>query len=210
MQLEGFLIVVSGPSGAGKNTLITGVFPRFSSLEYSVSVTTREAREGEVEGVDYFFRTEEEFDAMVANGELLEWAEFCGSLYGTPKSFVEERMSAGKTVIMDVDIVGARHIREAMPDAVLVFLLPPSFEDLKQRLTRRGKDSKEVIEDRLRKSFEEIKHIVDYDYFIVNDKIEHAVERLATIIQAEWCRVKRANPREIRSLFACSGKGLKG
>ena len=201
MQLKGFLIVLSGPSGAGKNTLMNAVFPTVPNLQYSVSVTTRIPREGEVEGVDYFFRTEEQFRQMIANDELLEWAEFCGNHYGTPRSFVDGAIAQGRTVIMDVDIQGAAQIRGKMPDAVSMFLLPPTWDELKKRLIDRGTDADEAIGKRLQKSFEEMRHMVDYDYFIINDQLDLAAERLKTIINAEWCRVQRVNLDELQELW---------
>ncbi len=201
MDLKGFLIVLSGPSGAGKNTLMNAVIPSIPNLQYSVSATTRKPRSGERNAVDYFFVSDQEFDRMIANDELLEWAEFCGSRYGTPKFFVKDRINQGKTVIMDVDIQGALQIRQKIEETVLVFLLPPTWDELRNRLTKRGKDPKEAIHQRLERSFEELKFIVDYDYFIINDKLEKAAERLSTIINAEWCRVNRADLAEIQQLW---------
>lgn len=193
MDLKGFLIVLSGPSGAGKNTLMNQVIPHIPNLQYSVSATTRQPRPGEVNGVDYFFVSDEKFDEMIANDEFLEWAEFVGNRYGTPKSFVEKQIEIGKTVIMDVDIQGALQIRAKLDDVVLVFLLPPTWEELERRLNKRGQDPKEAILKRLERSYEELKYIVDYDYFIINDQLEKAAERLLTIINAEWCRVDRTD-----------------
>ncbi len=201
MQLKGFLIVLSGPSGAGKNTLMNAVFPTIPNLQYSVSVTTRPPRQGEIEGVDYFFRSRDEFDQMIAQDELLEWAEFCENRYGTPRSFVDNAIEDGRTVIMDVDIQGAAQIREQMPDAVFIFLLPPTWDELKQRLLDRGKDPDEAIHWRLEQSYVEMKHIVNYDYFIINDQLDNAAERLRTIINAEWCRVQRVDLDELQQLW---------
>ena len=145
MHSKGFLIVLSGPSGVGKNTLMNRVIPRIPNLQYSVSATTRPPRPGEVDGVDYFFVSEEEFDQMIAEDEFLEWAEFVGNRYGTPKSFVQEQIQQGRTVIMDVDIQGALQIKQKLDDAVLVFLLPPTWEELRNRLNKRGKDPMEAI-----------------------------------------------------------------
>lgn len=201
MDLKGFLIVLSGPSGTGKNTLINQVIPHIPNLQYSISATTRKPRPGETDGVDYFFISDAEFDQMIATGEFLEWAEFVGNRYGTPRFFIEEKISQGQTVIMDVDIQGALQIKRRMHDAVLVFLLPPTWEELRKRLNKRGKDSDEVITKRLEHSFEELKYIVDYDYFIINDQLDKAVERLITIIKAEWCRVVRADLHSIQRLW---------
>lgn len=201
MDLKGFLIVVSGPSGAGKNTLINSVIPSIPNLQYSVSATTRKPRAGEIDGVDYFFVSDEEFDQMITDGEFLEWAEFVGNRYGTPKTFVQEKINQGKTVIMDIDIQGAQQVRQKMAEAVFVFLLPPTWEELRNRLIKRGKDPEEAITKRLEVSFTELSNIVDYDYFIINDQLEKATERLETIIKAEWCRVARANLAEIQQYW---------
>lgn len=201
MDLKGFLIVVSGPSGAGKNTLINSVIPSIPNLQYSVSATTRKPRAGEIDGVDYFFVSDEEFDQMITDGEFLEWAEFVGNRYGTPKTFVQEKINQGKTVIMDIDIQGAQQVRQKMAEAVFVFLLPPTWEELRNRLIKRGKDPEEAITKRLEVSFTELSNIVDYDYFIINDQLENATERLETIIKAEWCRVARADLVEIQQYW---------
>lgn len=198
VDLKGFLIVLSGPSGTGKNTLMNHVIPRIPNLQYSVSATTRKPRPGEVDGVDYFFVSEQEFDQMVDKGIFLEWAEFMGNRYGTPRAFVEHQINQGKAVIMDVDIQGALQVKRCMSDAVLVFLLPPTRDELKNRLEKRGKDPADTITQRLEHSFKELEHIVEYDYFIMNDKLANATERLITIIKAEWCRVARADLHSIR------------
>lgn len=201
MKGKGFLIVLSGPSGAGKNTLIDHVLPRIPNLKYSVSATTRPPRPGEVHGVDYFFVSDQEFDRMIANHEFLEWAEFVGNRYGTPKAFVENEIQQGHTVIMDVDIQGALQIRRRMPDAVLVFLLPPTLDELRRRLNKRGKDALEAIVKRLEHSAKELEYIVDYDYYIINDDLDKAAERLAVIINAERCRVARADLNALQELW---------
>jgi len=198
---KGFLIVLSGPSGAGKNTLIDHVLPRIPNLKYSVSATTRPPRPGEVHGVDYFFVSDQEFDRMIANHEFLEWAEFVGNRYGTPKAFVENEIQQGHTVIMDLDIQGALQIRRRMPDAVLVFLLPPTLDELRRRLNKRGQDALEAIVKRLEHSAKELEYIVDYDYYIINDDLDKAAERLAVIINAERCRVARADLNALQELW---------
>lgn len=199
--MNGFLIVLSGPSGAGKNSVMNAVFPTIPNLKYSISVTTRPPRAGEVDEVNYFFRSEQEFDQMLRDGLLLESASFVGYRYGTPKSFVYDQIRAGNAVIMDIDIQGAAQIREQMPEAVFVFLLPPTPEELSRRLKRRGSDSDEVIQRRLAKSQEEVKHIVDYDYFIVNDDLGQAAERLRQIILSEWSRVSRVDIKQLEGVW---------
>lgn len=205
MKLKGFLLVLSGPSGVGKNTLMNAVIPNIPNLQYSISATTRPPRSGESHGVDYYFLSDQEFDEMIADDQFLEWAHFCGHRYGTPKFFVEEKIKQGKAVIMDVDIQGALQIREKVKDAVLVFLLPPTWDELRKRLTERGKDPIESINQRLERSFDELKHIDDYDYFVLNDDLDKAAERLSMIIHAEWCRVERAD----LATFQNFGKGVR-
>lgn len=201
LKTKGFLIVLSGPSGAGKNSVMNAVFPTIPNLKYSISVTTRPPRLGEVDAVNYFFRTEQEFDKMLQDDLLLESATFVGYRYGTPKSFVYEQIDAGNAVIMDIDIQGAAQIREKMPEAVFVFLLPPTPEELGKRLQDRGSDSEEVIKRRLAKSREEVKHIVDYDYFIINDDLGLAAEQLRQIILSEWSRVSRIDMDELSRVW---------
>jgi len=180
---------------------MNAVFPTIPNLKYSISVTTRPPRVGEVDEVNYFFRSEEEFDRMLEEDLLLESATFVGYRYGTPKSFVHEQIQAGNAVIMDIDIQGAAQIREKMPEAVFVFLLPPTPEELSRRLKLRGSDSDEVIKRRLAKSYEEIKHIVDYDYYIVNDDLARAAEQLRQIIMSEWLRVSRIDMKRLQGLW---------
>lgn len=201
VQKKGFLIVLSGPSGSGKNSVMNAVFPTIPNLKYSISVTTRPPRAGEVDAVNYFFRTEEEFEQLLKDDQLLEWATFVGHRYGTPKEFVRDQIEAGNAVIMDIDIQGAAQIRSKMPEAVFVFLLPPTWEELSRRLELRGSDSKEVIKQRLAKSQEEIKHIVDYDYFIVNDDLNHAADQLNRIILSEWAKVSRVDIQQLEQVW---------
>ncbi len=201
LKMKGFLIVLSGPSGAGKNSVMNAVFPTIPNLKYSISVTTRPPRVGEVDEVNYFFRSEQEFDRLVAEDLLLESATFVDYRYGTPKSFVYDQINAGNAVIMDIDIQGAAQIRKKMPEAVFVFLLPPTPEELSRRLKLRGSDSEEVIKRRLAKSYEEIKHIVDYDYYIVNDDLARAADQLRQIIMGEWSRVSRIDMERLQGVW---------
>ena len=201
LKRQGFLVVLSGPSGAGKNSVMNAVFPTIPNLKYSISVTTRPPREGEVDGVNYFFRTEEEFDRLIAENQLLEWATFVGHRYGTPKNFVNEQIMNGSSVIMDIDIQGAAQIRKKMPEAVFVFLLPPTWDELRQRLVLRASDSEDVISQRLAKSQEEIGHIVEYDYFIINDDLAKAAEQLRHIILSEWSRTTRVDLDQLQYLW---------
>lgn len=191
MRSRGFLIVLSGPSGAGKNTLLSAVLPRVPNLKYSVSATTRPPRPYEKDGVNYHFLDEREFQAMIDRGEFLEWAEFAGYRYGTPRAFVDAAISRGETVISDIDIQGAKQIKASLPEAVFVFLLPPSLAELRARLAVRGTDSAEAIDRRIQIATEELRSIADYDYWVMNDDLEEACESLIHIIEAERRRVAR-------------------
>lgn len=204
MVQPGFLVVLSGPSGVGKNTLLNEVMPLVPDLLYSVSATTRPARSGEVDGEHYFFVSDSQFDEMERTGQLLESAEFVGRKYGTPRAYIEENLQLGNTVIMDIDIQGARQIRGVMPEAVFVFLLPPSFEELNRRIHDRGLDSPQAIEKRLSSAHDELQAVVDYDYAIINDDLTRAAEQLRAIIVAERCRVARSDYPGIVSTI---GKG---
>jgi len=186
-------VVLSAPSGAGKNTVLARVLPRVEHLTYSISCTTRPARRGERDGVDYYFLSEEEFDRRVEAGAFLEWATFCGHRYGTPREFVEERVARGETVIMDIDVQGSAQVRRNWPGAVLVFLLPPSLQELRRRLTRRGSEPAEVVEGRLKAAREELAAVADYDYVIINDDVERAGRALEAVIRAERLKTAR-NP----------------
>lgn len=197
VKSRGILVVLSGPSGAGKNTLLSTVLPRIPDLRYSVSVTTRPPREGEIEGVDYFFVDDARFEELVQSNALLEWAEFCGHRYGTPRSFVEECLSRGESVITDLDIQGAKQIRRTYPDGVFVFLLPPSLNELRRRLTGRGTEGSEAISKRLETATEEMRAIVDYDYWVMNDSLDTAASELQAIICAERRRVDRIDPKAL-------------
>lgn len=197
VKSRGILVVLSGPSGAGKNTLLNAVLPRIPDLRYSVSVTTRPPRKGETEGVNYFFVDDVTFDQMIERDELLEWAEFCGHRYGTPRRFVEECLERGESVITDLDIQGAKQIRRSYPDGVFVFLLPPSLDELKRRLKGRGTEGSEAIAKRLETATHELRAIVDYDYWVMNDSLETAASELAAIICAERRRVKRIDPDSV-------------
>lgn len=184
-------MVVSGPAGVGKNTLVNAVVERFPGMRYSTSVTTRSPRPGEVHGRQYFFVSPEEFRKKVDEGELLEWAEYCGNLYGTPRSFVEQCVKSGQTVILDIEVDGARQLRQRMPEGVFVFLLPPSIAELEHRMQLRASQSAGEIERRLKQAALELQAVSDYDYCIVNDDLSGAVSLLEAIILAERCRTRR-------------------
>jgi guanylate kinase len=188
---RGTLFVVSSPSGGGKGTIIRHVLEVVKNLSYSVSYTTRAPRQGEVDGREYFFISQETFEEMVAAGEFLEWACVHGNLYGTAKDQVIEETNAGADIILEVDVQGAASVRQLLMDSVSIFILPPSYEVLKQRLITRGTDSPEELEVRLRNAPEELKQYSAFDYVIINDEIDRAVGQLASIIYAERARCMR-------------------
>ncbi|MDR0199405.1 MAG: guanylate kinase [Streptococcaceae bacterium] len=188
---RGLLIVFSGPSGVGKGTVRAKIFEGKNDFSYSVSMTTRAQRPGEVDGKDYFFRTREQFEEKIRAGLMLEYAEYVGNYYGTPLEYVNETLDAGKDVFLEIEVQGALQVKEKVPDAVFVFLAPPDLRELRDRLTRRGTDSAEAIEGRLVKAREEISLMKDYDYVVVNDEVEKAAELVKKIIAAEHTRVER-------------------
>lgn len=190
MNEKGKLIVISGPSGAGKSSVVNKAIQGRTDMCFSTSVTTRSPRPGEVDGKDYFFIQPERFRDMVEHGELLEHAEYVSHSYGTPRAFVEQQMDAGMNVILDIEVQGARQVRERMPESVLIFIIPPSMDELQRRLERRGTDSHEVIQARLRRAREELKEAEIYDYVIINDDLEKAAEEFAAILAAEHCRYR--------------------
>ena len=187
---KGLLIVISGPSGAGKGTIIKRLKDEMPSISYSVSVTTRAPREGEVDGRDYFFKTYEEFKDMLHHNEFLETAEVYGNYYGTPKSYVQKLLMDGKDVILEIDTVGAGNVKKQFPSAVTVFIVPPNAKDLARRLDKRGTESEEVKNKRLEASEKEFGSIKNYDYIVVNNDLSEAVEDLYSIIKAAHCAVK--------------------
>lgn len=189
---QGLLIVVSGPSGVGKGTIVKELVKRQPELVVSVSVTTRSPRPAERDGVDYFFRDEETFMRMVAEGDLLEYAQFVNGLYyGTPRAFVEEAVARRQDVILEIDVKGAIQVKERWPDGVFIFLLPPSMEELEARLIKRRTEAAEAIRQRLSVVTDELNFLPLYDYQVVNDDLEAAVAKLQCIIKAERCRVNR-------------------
>jgi len=188
---RGTLFVVSSPSGGGKGTIIRHVLEDVGNLSYSVSYTTRAPRQGEIDGREYFFVGRETFNEMVAAGEFLEWACVHGNLYGTAKSQVIEETNAGADIILEVDVQGAASVRQLLMDSVSIFILPPSYEVLKQRLITRGTDSPEELAIRLRNAPDELKQYSAFDYVIINDEIERASAQLASIIYAERARCMR-------------------
>lgn len=188
---EGLLIVLSGPSGVGKGTVCSALRKRMPELIYSVSATTRAPREGEKEGVNYFFKTVSEFKRMIENDELIEWAQYVGNYYGTPRKFVEETLKKGKDVLLEIEVQGAMQVKKKFPQGVFIFLVPPTMEDLKMRILNRGTETKDSIIHRLNVASDELKQIQHYDYVVINDEVEKACERIQAIIMAEHCRRDR-------------------
>ena len=188
---KGILTVLSGFSGAGKGTAMKRLMEKYDDYALSISATTRNPREGEVDGREYFFKATEEFEKMIAQDELIEYARYVNHYYGTPRSYVEEQLENGKDVILEIEIQGALKVKEKFPDTLLVFITPPSAKELRRRLVGRGTESMEVIEQRLARAKEEAEGIDDYDCLIVNDDLESCVDELHSVIQNEKKKVAR-------------------
>ncbi len=196
--MKGSLIVVSAPSGAGKTTLCNAIVKDFDRIAFSVSYTTRRPREGEIEGVDYYFVDEKRFREMIQREEFAEWAMVHGNLYGTAKKTLNDLMERNIDVLLDIDVQGAKQIKALYPEAVLVFIMPPSFEELKERLFRRGAENLDL---RLKRAFEEMREYSFYDYVIINDSLEKAISDLKSIIISERLRSKRFDPEFIDRFY---------
>lgn len=192
MKQKGILLVVSGPSGAGKGTICDALLKKYPNLRYSVSVTTRAPREGEVNGKDYIFVSQEEFMEMINNNELLEYAIVYDNYYGTPKKYVEEELEKGLDILLEIEMDGAQQIRKKFSDGVLVFIMPPSLSELYARIKKRDKDTEKIIEKRMLCASDEIKRAVDYDYIVLNQELDLAVEQTHKIILVEKLKAKRS------------------
>ncbi len=210
MNKEGILIVLSGFSGTGKGTVMQRLLEKYPE-EYalSISATTRKPREGETDGVSYFFHSREEFEEMITKGELLEYAQYVGNYYGTPRNYVEEQLRQGKNVFLEIEMLGALKIKEKFPDTLLLFLVPPSIEILYDRLAGRGTESEEVIKDRIARAKEECKVIPEYDYLIVNDELETCVEQVHNTVRTLRSQTER-NQNFIKELQTELELFLKG
>ncbi|MDR3592387.1 MAG: guanylate kinase [Negativicutes bacterium] len=193
MTRQGILVVLSGPSGTGKGTICKELMQQCPNLNYSISATTRSPRTGETDGINYWFTAPEDFQSMVKNDEMLEWAEVYGNYYGTPRRWVTQMLHSGKDVVLEIDTQGALQVKAKFPQGVFVYIVPPSIRELAARITKRGTDSPEVIEKRLNAAYEELSFAYKYNYVVVNDQVALATAKIAAIITAEKCRVERNN-----------------
>ena len=189
-KTRGQLIVLSGPSGVGKSTVIAELLGERKDIYFSVSFTTRSPRVGEADGVNYNFVSREEFERMIAADELLEYAQYVGNYYGTSLKVIQDKLAAGVDVLLDIDVQGAAKVRSKCPEAVLIFIIPPSFEELSRRLHGRATDNEDVIAGRLQKAREEYQQIPNYDYLVVNDNVSTAAAEIISILTAEDCRTR--------------------
>lgn len=209
MKQQGILAVVSGFSGAGKGTIMKALLGKYDNYALSISATTRKPREGEVHGREYFFLSVEEFEAMIENDQFIEHARYVSNYYGTPRSYVEEKMAEGKDVILEIEIQGALKVKEKFPETLLVFVVPPTAEDLKNRLIGRGTETMDVIESRMDRALEEAEEMESYDYILVNDTVEKAVEDLHNLIQSQHMKasINQARIKQMKEeLHAIVGK----
>ena len=201
MKEKGLLIVLSGPSGVGKGSVRKAVFSRPDvQYAYSISMTTRAPRDGEVNGVDYFFKTKTEFEHLIEEGKLLEYAQYVGNYYGTPVDYVQQQLEEGKDVFLEIEVQGAKQVREKFPEGLFIFLMPPSLDELKKRIVLRGTESQELIQHRMKAAREEIELVHMYDYVVVNDTIELACQRINAIVQAEHLRSDRIAHQYLKML----------
>lgn len=198
---RGLLIVLSGPSGVGKGTVRKELFSQpDTNYEYSISMTTRKPREGEVDGVDYFFRDKEDFEALIEQGKLLEFAQYVGNYYGTPIDYVNETLDAGRDVFLEIEVQGATQIRDKVPDGLFIFLAPPSLSELQSRLVGRGTETEEVIANRIEAANRELEMMNLYDYVVENDEVTLACDRINSIVVAEHCRRERVEKQYLAML----------
>ena len=191
MSRKGILSIVSGFSGAGKGTVMKALLSKYDNYALSISATSRAPRVGEQEGREYFYKTVEQFEEMIKNNELIEYAQYVGNYYGTPKAYVEQMLNEGKDVILEIEIQGALKVKELVPDAIFIFILPPSMKELKRRLITRGTDSMEKILSRFKTAYKEINEVTKYNYVVISDEVENAVLKVKSILYAERCRVDR-------------------
>ena len=197
---KGLLIVLSGPSGVGKGTVRKKIFEDpTTSYKYSISMTTRHMREGEIDGVDYFFKTKEEFEALIKDDQFIEYAQYVGNYYGTPVQYVKDTMEEGHDVFLEIEVEGAKQVRKKFPDALFIFLAPPSLDDLRERLVGRGTESDEKIQSRVNEARIEMMNL--YDYVVVNDEVELAKNRIQSIVEAEHLKRERIEAKYRKMLL---------
>ncbi|WP_405102307.1 guanylate kinase [Oceanobacillus sp. FSL H7-0719] len=199
---SGILFILSGPSGVGKGTVRKKLFEEKTDLQYSISMTTRDMRPGEADGVDYFYRSKEDFEQMIENGQLLEYAKYVNNYYGTPRAYVEETLANGKDVFLEIEVQGALQVKKNFPQGVFIFLFPPSLDELKNRIEGRGTESQELVLNRLKEARTEIEMMHAYDYVVVNDDVNLAVDRVKSIIQSEHLRRERVEKQYKKILEA--------
>ncbi len=190
MKREGMLVIISGPSGSGKGTVVKELIKQ-DCFALSVSATTRSPRPGEMDGIHYYFYDKETFEKMKQQEELLEWAEFCGNYYGTPKKYVLKQMAEQKNVILEIEVQGALQIKKIYPDCILIFMIPPDAKELRKRLTERGTEDEQTIDRRMNRAIEEMKFIPQYDYIVINDTVKKAAEAIYSIVTAESMKSSR-------------------
>ncbi|HEY8420493.1 MAG TPA: guanylate kinase [Thermoclostridium sp.] len=186
----GLLVVVSGPAGVGKGTVVSRAREQNKDIVFSVSATSRCPRPGEIDGKNYFFVSRERFLEMIREGALLEWVEYCGNYYGTPKMYVEQELEKGHVVLLEIEVEGAHNVKRQYPDCISVFITPPTIEELRKRITKRGTESPEVIEKRMKRALEEMEQLDSYDYIIKNESVEDSARQLLDIIEKERNRIK--------------------
>ncbi|MGY4689768.1 guanylate kinase [Salibacterium sp. K-3] len=188
---KGLLIVLSGPAGVGKGTVCRALREEDTGIQYSVSATTRNPREGETHGVNYFFKTKQEFEQMIEEDRLLEWARYVDNYYGTPLDYVLDTMNQGQDIILEIEVQGAKKVKERYPDGVFIFLMPPSLAELRSRITERGTETEDLIDKRMTVAKEELEMMQHYDYVVENDEVGRAADRIRSIVTAEHCRKER-------------------
>lgn len=191
---KGILFILSGPSGVGKGTVRKRLFEHEPDLKFSVSMTTRNIRPGETEGIDYFYKTKEQFEKLIKEKQLLEYAKYVNNYYGTPRQYVEKQLEKGHDVFLEIEVQGALQVKESFPEGIFIFLFPPSLEELKNRILSRGTESKELVLDRLKQASTEINMMDEYDYIVVNDQVDDAVSKIQSIITSEHCKRERIAP----------------
>lgn len=207
MNRNGLLVVLSGPSGSGKGTLIKRVREQYENIRFSISATTRKPREGEIDGKNYFFITTDQFKSMIENDKLVEWVEYCGNYYGTPREYVEESTSQGFDIVLEIEVEGALNIIKRYPECVSIFILPPSFEELRRRIEGRGTEKPDVIDRRLERAKKELEFVNHYDYVVINDNIEEAASEIVNILSAEKLKFSR-NQNILESIGIKSQEGF--